>query len=61
LPKEWAQFAEEILARDLGWGLLRPGEKFERIASRDEHQTTKISRYVHLERSDSVVTGNHLT
>jgi hypothetical protein len=45
LPGQWARFCERILVRDLKLSLsVEPGE-FGRMVSRDEHQTTKFSRF----------------
>ncbi len=68
LPKAWACFVESILARDLSLALLKPGGgKFDRIVSRDESQTTKISRFcaipdLHLDRlhPGTIGTGNRV-
>jgi hypothetical protein len=51
LPKEWAQVLVAILARDLHQGYFtpEPGEKFfDRITSRNEHETTKLKRLTRL-------------
>lgn len=46
LPKQWALFIEDILARDLGLALHKPkNTSFERMQSHQEHQTTKFTRF----------------
>ncbi|MBV8632209.1 MAG: hypothetical protein JOZ83_14875 [Silvibacterium sp.] len=53
LPRQWAVFIEQILARDLKLA-LHEGD-FDRMVSRDEHQLTKFRRFEAAATDDRLV------
>jgi hypothetical protein len=65
LPKQWAHFVESVLVKELKLAVLESGPKhFDRITSRGERQTSKISRFkdIHLEHKHpgTAGTGNRI-